>query len=273
MTLKSKAQTIRHGAGFTLVELLVVLAIIAVLISLMAPAIQRARNAAISVHCSSNQRHMGIPYLVFADDHRGRLFPIRLYLGDDRDANLPEAPSLDSQWAGSGRFWIQRLHSVGYLEGPLSGAQKNPILYCPVRWPPGTPQWTSSYGLRSWNGEAVHSAHSNPIGSGMDALPISMIAHPDSFFLITDSIDPRFMRQTYRVMDGPSLAIHQRHGSGANAFFLDGSVQSLEEPFLRALRDKDGDYTPRYITVVRKDGTVFEAGLPWRGGVWDVVSP
>jgi len=59
--------------GFTLVELLVVLAVIAVLISILLPALGRARKTALAVQCMSNMRGMVLAQRVYANDYRGAL--------------------------------------------------------------------------------------------------------------------------------------------------------------------------------------------------------
>ena len=50
----------RHG--FTLVELLVVIGIIAVLVSLMMPAVEESRAAARRTQCQSNLHNLGVAY-------------------------------------------------------------------------------------------------------------------------------------------------------------------------------------------------------------------
>lgn len=59
--------------GFTLVEMLVVIAIIGILVAMLLPALQAAREAARSANCKANLRQFGIGMLMHADlDPKGR---------------------------------------------------------------------------------------------------------------------------------------------------------------------------------------------------------
>jgi prepilin-type N-terminal cleavage/methylation domain-containing protein/prepilin-type processing-associated H-X9-DG protein len=60
-------------AAFTLVELLVVIGIIAVLISLLMPALSKARQQAMSVKCEANLHEIGQSIYMFAQAHNGRV--------------------------------------------------------------------------------------------------------------------------------------------------------------------------------------------------------
>ena len=58
----------RREEAFTLTELLVVITIIAVLASLLLPALSRAKTAAISAHCKSNLRQLSILLRLYLDN-------------------------------------------------------------------------------------------------------------------------------------------------------------------------------------------------------------
>jgi prepilin-type N-terminal cleavage/methylation domain-containing protein len=64
----------QRGRGFTLVELLVVIGIIAVLVAMLLPALANAREQSFRVACASNLRQMGQIAHSFAVQHKGR-FP------------------------------------------------------------------------------------------------------------------------------------------------------------------------------------------------------
>jgi prepilin-type N-terminal cleavage/methylation domain-containing protein/prepilin-type processing-associated H-X9-DG protein len=61
----------RRQAGFTLVELLVVIGIIALLISILLPSLNKAREQARSAQCLSNMRQIGAAMSLFAQEHKG----------------------------------------------------------------------------------------------------------------------------------------------------------------------------------------------------------
>lgn len=72
---RSNGYQSRGQTGFTLVELLVVIGIIALLISILLPALNRARDQAKTVQCLSNLRQLGQGFQLYAATQKGYLCP------------------------------------------------------------------------------------------------------------------------------------------------------------------------------------------------------
>ncbi|MHB1767186.1 MAG: type II secretion system protein, partial [Phycisphaerae bacterium] len=75
--MNTNRPTARHG--FTLIELLVVISIIALLISLLLPALSKAKSLALRIQCASNMRQIGVALQEYANEYRGQ-YPMNFSL-------------------------------------------------------------------------------------------------------------------------------------------------------------------------------------------------
>ena len=193
--------------GFTLVELLVVVAGIAILAAMLLPALARAKEKARAVQCEDNLRQWGLAYRMYADDHsdflprRGQGVQVLAQINRPEDwfNALPVYFGLPS-------FQLM----VTNRAAPAAHSQS--VFICPTAANPGGTYFLP-YGmnmnLSPWNLPL-------PTTFGEVAKPACVVAMADA---------PGPYASTYPSRQ--PYGIVARHAARINLLFLGGQVQSL----------------------------------------------
>jgi prepilin-type N-terminal cleavage/methylation domain-containing protein len=132
--------------GFSLIELLAVVAIIAVLVGLLMPAVQSAREAANRTHCANNLKQIGLAMHLYENVH-GRLPPSRRSMGEGPSWAWLILPQLEQD--NLYKLWPDGWSYPGVVPGlPITVEEKTiagdvlsrpvPVYFCPSFRPPGS---------------------------------------------------------------------------------------------------------------------------------------
>jgi len=116
----------RRRDGFTILELLVVISIVAILTSILMPALAKVREAGERVQCASNMRQVGCGLTDYSDENRDRLPTLNYTAQQNLVPRFGEAMALTDE-AGRRPDGLGRL-----LSGLAGGYVSDPrVLYCP----------------------------------------------------------------------------------------------------------------------------------------------
>lgn len=192
---ESRSVTVRRSrAGFSTVDVMVTISVVAVLLALLLPALSGVKETARRIECSSNVRQLGIGIALYADDFQGFLpTSVFRHAGANRDRGAPQEmmtlraarsalpsplvrtrdPNLSPfVWDGLGL-----LFDADYLRAPE-------VFYCPSHT--GDHPYLRYAGV--WNaprGEIVGNYHYRGIGAGS---PFLAGISPSGTALVSDGL-------------------------------------------------------------------------------------
>jgi prepilin-type N-terminal cleavage/methylation domain-containing protein len=212
----------RRHIGFTLVELLVVLGIIALLVSMLLPALNKARQQAVIVQCGSNIRQLAVMCNIYATQNKGRV-PMG-YTANLQYSNymLYRPPPFNAY-----QLW-GAMYVTGIIKDPKA-------MYCPAEmdptyqyktpvnvWPPATTNTIVTrigYGFRC-NMDWGYGGYPLPV-TGKFLFPRLFNVKGRQTFIAEVMIPISALGST------GVPAFQNRHKTGQNVSYSDGSVQYI----------------------------------------------
>ncbi len=210
--------------GFSLVELLTVIAVIGILAGILIPVISRMRMSGSTVQCVSNLRNMQLANNMYAAQNNNRYLS---GLSFDSERNM------EHTWLANVEYY-EMLTSMRDEQRANSRSWEHDLL-CPATRAMGSPRWDyigANYGI---NYLLLRAELDLPAWGveGSWSIPTSKIEHPAQTVAFADSVDWLLKR-----LDGYSLSDEEengynsggylafRHGGKANAVNFDASVDT-----------------------------------------------
>lgn len=229
--------------GFTLVELLVVIGVIALLVSMLLPALRKAKLSAQTVACASNLRQIGIAAKMYAGDWKDVLVPLDHAL---RPPPFPTSPGTFWPWDLTKYFKLPEVDHTN-VNSILRLTEGNVRLFhCPTQKDEFIFQAAGiRYGMNIFNCTLVQNHRTY-----VNVYKWTKMPRKSDLIYIADSMDVSGKREDPRLnygfwyydstVPGPAYAIYarawgmafdvpisNRHSGGSNILFFDNSVRYM----------------------------------------------
>jgi prepilin-type N-terminal cleavage/methylation domain-containing protein/prepilin-type processing-associated H-X9-DG protein len=204
-------QSSRRRTGFTLVELLVVIGIIAVLISLLLPSLQEARRAANRVKCQSALRQIGLAFEMYSNEYKGT-FPVAVHTVN----SSPRLPiDKERRWYDLIAKYVTNKQMTVYTD--IKDIREKSVIW-------GCPEWSRI-------------AYGNVGGGGDDVRPgYGMSYYTRNYFKFPAGNTSRFLTDYAYVTGGAARGIYVRKAKWAPrqsaecGYIIDSMVQIVNVP-------------------------------------------
>jgi prepilin-type N-terminal cleavage/methylation domain-containing protein/prepilin-type processing-associated H-X9-DG protein len=220
--MNGSSNNLRSRQGFTLVELLVVIGIIAILAAMILPATSRAQRAGRRTVCANSLRQLGLATQIYWQDNHDSAFKYRGAAVDGGDV----------WWFG----WLERgtegNRRLDSSKGPLwPYLQERGVEVCPA-FDFSDPLYKPKARGASW-GYGYNLGLSTALGA--PAFRVSRVARPSATVLFADAAQvndfqapaspDRPMVEEFYYVDSDEKTVHFRHAQRAVAVFIDGHVE------------------------------------------------
>jgi prepilin-type N-terminal cleavage/methylation domain-containing protein/prepilin-type processing-associated H-X9-DG protein len=236
-----------QNLGFTLVELLVVIAVIAILASLLLPALNRAKSKAEGIYCLNNTKQLLVAWQTYADDHEGFLvYNVGGNVGGNDERGV--APDTKLNWVNNIMTWDLSKENTNLATitdaslGPYSGSVR--IYRCPSDKVLSDDQrnrgWEArirSYSMNAMVGDAGDVSKSGVNANNPDYVQffrVTAIPQPYRIFIFLDE-HPDSINDGYFLNRWPSPLYAERewidlpasyHNGAASFSFADGHSET-----------------------------------------------